>query len=135
MHEKKLKHLEFIQNTITRMAGNLFYLRGWVITLIVGMLALFSQIEDSSLIIVFLIFVIVIFWMYDGYFLSLERMYRDLYDKIRLKDEEKIDFSMNISEYKKLKKNSIVYCIFSKTLLFFYIPLLIISLYIIFNTK
>ena len=136
MHEKKLKHLEFIQNTITRMAGNLFYLRGWVITLIVGMLALFSQIEDSKLIIIFLIFVIAIFWMYDGYFLSLERMYRDLYDKIRLiKDEEKIDFSMNISEYKKLKKNSMIYCIFSKTLFFFYMPLLIISLYIIFNTK
>ncbi len=32
--ENKRKHLEFIQAIISRMAGNLFFLRGWTITLI-----------------------------------------------------------------------------------------------------
>lgn len=133
MPDKKLKHLEFIQNTISRMAGNLFYLRGWVITLIAGILVLFYQINSSPLPVIFLVFVIILFWMYDGYFLSLEKMYRDLYDKVRIMDEEKIDFSMEIKEFKRYKKNSIVFCIFSKTLIFFYSPLLIFALYIIFK--
>ena len=38
--EKKLKHLEFIQNAINRMASNSFIIKGWCITLIVGLFAL-----------------------------------------------------------------------------------------------
>lgn len=135
MSEKKLKHLEFIQNVITRMAGNLFYLRGWVITLIAGLIVLFSQIESTKFPIIFFILIMIIFWMYDGYFLSLERLYKDLYDKVRFLNEEEINFSMSIDEFKKYKKNNIVFCVFSKTLLFFYGPLLIASLYIIFSIK
>ncbi len=30
--ENKRKHLEFIQAIISRMASNLFFLRGWTIT-------------------------------------------------------------------------------------------------------
>lgn len=132
MNDKKLKHLEFIQGVISRMAGNLFYLRGWVVTLIAGILVLLTQIQGSKSPLIFLASALVIFWLYDAYFLALERMYRDLYDKVRLLEEEKIDFSMNISEFKKFKKNSIVFCLFSKTLSFFYGPLLAWSLYLIF---
>ncbi len=135
MSEKKLKHLEFIQGVISRMAGNLFYLRGWVITLMAGILVLLTQVTVGKLPVIFLTMIILIFWIYDGYFLSLERMHRDLYDKVRNLEEEKIDFSMSVSEFKKLKKNSIIFCIFSKTLLFFYAPLLISALYVIFSIK
>lgn len=135
MEEKKLKHLEFIQGVITRMAGNLFYLRGWVITLVAGLLVLLTKIEDGKLPIIFLTVLILIFWIYDGYFLSLERMYRDLYNKVRFLKEKDIDFSMDISEFKKLKKNSIIYCIFSPTLRYFYFVLLIAALYVIFFLK
>jgi len=38
--EKKLKHLEFIQQAINRMASNLFLLKGWTVTLIAAMFAL-----------------------------------------------------------------------------------------------
>ena len=41
--ENKRKHLEFIQAIISRMASNLFFLRGWTITLIGALLALFSK--------------------------------------------------------------------------------------------
>lgn len=135
MSELRLKHLEFIQGTIARMAGNLFYLRGWVVTLIAGILVLLTQAQSGNLPIIFLMFVMVIFWVYDGYFLSQEKMYRDLYDKVRILDEDKIDFSMNVDEFKKYKKNSIIFCIFSKTLLFFYGPLLISALYVVFYKK
>jgi hypothetical protein len=135
MSEKKLKHLEFIQGVISRMAGNLFYLRGWVITLIAGILVLLTQVAVGKLPVIFLTMIILIFWIYDGYFLSLERMHRDLYGKVRNLEEEKIDFSMSVNEFRKFKKNSIIFCIFSKTLLFFYAPLLISALYVIFYIK
>ena len=34
MNENKLKHLEFIQNIITRMNSNSFVIKGWSITLV-----------------------------------------------------------------------------------------------------
>jgi hypothetical protein len=38
--EAKLKHLEFIQNTISRMAHNSFLLKGWAITMLGALLGL-----------------------------------------------------------------------------------------------
>jgi hypothetical protein len=43
MEEKKLKHLEFIQGVISRMASNLFLLKGWTITLIAALFALAAK--------------------------------------------------------------------------------------------
>lgn len=37
----------------------------------------------------------IIFWGLDGYFLSLERIYRKHYERVRKKNPEDIDFSMN----------------------------------------
>lgn len=135
MNENKLKHLELIQGVITRMAGNLFYLRGWVITLVAGVLALLSQINGDVVPFLLLILVMVISWIYDGYFLALERMYRDLYNKVRKLKEEEVDFSMDVSEFKKYKKNSIFFCMFSSTLFFFYAPLIISAVYLIFKAN
>lgn len=135
MDEKKLKHLEFIQQVISRMASNLFYLRGWIITLIAGILVLLTQKDAGLFPFIFLILVIIIFWGYDAYFLALERKYRDLYDEVRKMEEDKIDFSMNIGKFNVLKKNSMIFCAFSNTLLFFYCPLLLSVLYVIFFLK
>ena len=100
--ENKRKHLEFIQAIISRMAGNLFFLRGWTITLIGALLALFSKGNNSNYIIYFLIVLTLVFWILDGYFLSQERLFRDLYNHVRKLKEEEIDFSMDTREYQKL---------------------------------
>lgn len=135
MNDNKLKHLEFIQGNISRMGGNLFYLRGWVITLIAGVLVLLTQIENGRLPIIFLAFMTLLFWAYDGYFLSLERKYRKLYNKVRMMKEEDIDFSMSIRDFDKDWDSSMLSCIFSPTLRYFYIPLLLAILYVIFFIK
>lgn len=135
-NEKKIAHLGFIQNIISRMGGNLFYLRGWVITLIAGILVLLAKFDGQKLPIFFLAAIIVIFWCYDGYFLALERRYRDLYDEIRKKKESKINFSMKLSKViLERKKNSIIFCMFSPTLRYFYGFLLLAILYVIFFVK
>ncbi len=133
--KNKRKHLEFIQNIISRMAGNLFFLRGWTITLIGALLALFSKNNSPDYVFYFLIVVVLIFWILDGYFLSQERSYRDLYNHVRKLKEEEIDFSMDISEYQKYKKNTLIYSMFSLTLLIFYLPLVGAAIYILFKLK
>ena len=133
--ENKRKHLEFIQNIISRMAGNLFFLRGWTITLIAALLALFVKGNNSNYIIYFLIVLTLVFWILDGYFLSQERLYRDLYNHVRQLKEEKIDFSMDTSEYKKYKRNTLIYSMFSSTLLVFYLPLIGIAIIIVYLIK
>lgn len=40
--EKKLTHLEMIQAVITRMAGNSFARKGWAVTLVAGLFALYK---------------------------------------------------------------------------------------------
>ncbi|EKE19667.1 MAG: hypothetical protein ACD_8C00124G0016 [uncultured bacterium] len=124
-NEKRLKHLELIQGVITRMSGNLFTLRGWMITLVVGLSVAFLEVGRNELQVI-LVLVVLIFWIHDAYFLSLERSYRCLYDKVRKLKEDDIDFSMNTDEFNSLRKTSICYCMFSNTLAYFYIPTLII---------
>ena len=126
----KLKHLEFIQIVINRMASNLFFLRGWTITLIAALLVLFVKDANSNYIIYFLLVLVLVFWILDGYFLSQERLFRALYNHVRKLDEKEIDFSMNTNKYKRDKKNTWVHAMFSSTLLVFYLPLVGVALLI-----
>jgi len=96
--EKKFKHLEFIQAIITRMANNSFMLKGWSVVLVSALFALSAK--DRSLYFIYLAyFPAIAFWILDGYFLWQERLFRALYDGVRVKEEEAIDFSMNITPY------------------------------------
>ena len=129
--ENKRKHLEFIQGTINRMAGNLFFLRGWTITLIAALFAFF--VKDANTDFIFVVYLpVIIFWILDGYFLSQERLFRTLYNHVRKLDEKEIDFSMNTSEYNEDKRNSWLRSMFSSTLLFFYLPLVGVMLLVIY---
>lgn len=127
--ENKLKHLEFIQGAINRMAGNLFFLRGWTITLITGIFALSASSANQGYVFI-AYFLIFIFWILDGYFLSQERLFRALFDHVRTINEKDIDFSMRTDDFKKDPKNNWFYAIFSPTLLVFYLSLLGVTIFI-----
>jgi hypothetical protein len=125
MEENKLKHLEFIQSAITRMAQNSFLLKGWTVTLVAGLLA-FANIKEMDFKFIILAYIpAVFFWLLDGYYLRQERLFRKLYDEIRLKNPQDIDFSMNTSNFKK-DVDEWIYVCFSTTLTLFYIPILIV---------
>ncbi len=126
--ENKRKHLEFIQGVISRMGGNLFFLRGWTITLIAALLTIYISGTNFDYAIYFLLILILVFWILDGYFLSQERLFRALYNHVRKLSEKEIDFSMDTSEHNKHKDNTLVYAMFSSTLLIFYLPLLVVAL-------
>ena len=118
----KIAHLQMIQGVVDRMGGNLFYLKGWAITLLAALFAISTSKtlplgKWSAILIVVLL---LLFWVFDGYFLSLERCFRDLYDKVRKMDEEDIDFSMNIGEFIRLRSRSPLTTMFRPTLIGFY---------------
>ncbi|MCK4664009.1 MAG: hypothetical protein KAT68_14165 [Bacteroidales bacterium] len=122
--ENKRKHLEFIQGVINRMARCSFLIKGWCITLVAALVALAAK-EDKSELLIVTIIPILIFWTLDGFFLYQERLYRSLYDEVRIKKEEKIDYSMNTSSFVSGKKTW--FCsIFSKTLNLLYISLILL---------
>lgn len=129
-HDSKIKHLEFIQAIINRLAGNSFWVKGWTLTLVAGLLAIATKSINTKLRVVAYIPVI-FFWVLDGYFLWQERLFRSLYNEVRVKKEEQIDFSMDIKEFRN-RKNSWLGGIFSKPLFIFYAPLIGIMIVIIY---
>lgn len=95
--DRKLKHLEFIQGVINRLSTNSFLLKGWSVVLVSALFALSAN--NSNVRFVMLAYIpAIIFWGLDGYFLMLERIYRKHYERVRMKHEEDIDFSMDTSD-------------------------------------
>jgi len=131
MAENKIKHLEFIQSTIIRMANNSFLLKGWTISIIIGVFALSKESFINSFNIFITILPIIVFWVLDGYFLFQERLYRSLYSKVSKTEEVDIDFSMNAYIFVDDIKNNKLSSMFSETLNIFYISLLVITLFLI----
>jgi hypothetical protein len=117
MNEKKIKHLELIQAIINRLANSSFLIKGWCVTLVAAILALANKDMNRGFIVIVLV-PIVLFWCLDAYFLNLEKLFRELYNKVRVKNEEDIDFSMNASKSNSFKK--FFKTVFSVTLLTFY---------------
>ena len=116
--EKKLKHLEFIQNVITRMNSNSFLIKGWTITLVSALFALAAK--DSNLKFVMVSYIAIpVFWILDGFFIAVEKRYRELYNEVAGKDEANIDFKMDASKFNK-DDATWLSGIFSKTLIPFY---------------
>lgn len=82
MSSEQIKHLEFIQGSITRLAGNSFLLKGWSVTLAIALLGLAAKDSNPKFALLALIPPIY-FWALDAYYLRQERLFRKLYDQIR----------------------------------------------------
>ena len=117
--EQKLKHLEFIQGVINRLASDSFRLKGWSVVLVAALLVLLARegrIDLASIGLAPVLF----FWGLDGYFLWQERLFRALYDHVRLLNEDDIDFSMDIRPFKTDRARTWLGATLSRTLIGFY---------------
>jgi len=103
MEPDKLKHLEFIQNVITRMNTNSFQIKGWAITIVSATLALYASTKNECFILVG-IFPSLIFWFLDANYLTQERRFRSLYTDVagitKYHSDLKL-FTMDIEPYKE----------------------------------
>ena len=126
MEPDKLKHLEFIQNVITRMNTNSFQIKGWAITIVSASLALYAATKNECFILVG-VFPSLIFWFLDAYYLTQERKFRGLYNDVAGVSAKPVDlkpFAMRPDLYVDGKYR---YCkvFWSKTIWKLYLPVII----------
>ena len=117
--DKKIKHLEFIQGVINRLASDSFRMKGWCVVLVAALFILLAREGRIEFMVVAPILVLVL-WGLDGYFLRQERRYRDLYDHVRSLKEDQIDFSMDANPSKTGRPQTWLSATFSCTLAPFY---------------
>jgi hypothetical protein len=125
-----IKHLEFIQITIVRMAANSFVIKGWAVTLVAGILAFTSGDSDPRAASIALIPTLM-FWGLDGYYLRTERLFRSLYDKVRQGEQKEtdVDFALDPSRVQG-DVEPWWRITLSKTLVPFYIVLTLVVLFV-----
>ena len=116
--DRKLKHLEFIQGSVNRLSTNSFLLKGWGVVLVSALFILSGKEHDTKFAWLAL-FSTLIFWGLDGYFLWQERLYRRLYDRVRQKEPDEIDFSMDTRDFLD-DVGGWLRAVFSKTLIPFH---------------
>ena len=112
MSNEKIKHLELIQAIITRMNQNSFQIKGWMLTIVSALLALFAS-SNNGIYISIGIIPVTIFWFLDAFYLQQERKFRGVYNDVAgitdERDRKEIkDFEMPIQKYQCGK-----YCYFN----------------------
>lgn len=111
--DNQIKHLEFIQSNIARMNQCSFQAKGWMVTIVAALLALYAGSIDSTTgngknVFVFIaIAPAVIFWFLDSYYLQQERRFRGIYNDIINPQQVKQiqQFEMPLMNYKGQKFN------------------------------
>lgn len=131
--ENKYQHLGFIEAVIARMNSNSFLIKGWTVTIIAALFALAANGANHSYVLIAYV-PLVAFWILDGFFLSKDRQYVQLYEKVRKMDEATIDYSMNTKEF-NTGRNTWLRSIFSKTFVPFYGVLVLLCLVVMFKLK
>lgn len=123
------KEIDLIQSCINRMSNNSFMLKGWLISLIVVVIALSPEEINGFLIILATLLITLSFWYLDAFFLRTEKLYRKLYNwtlQERPKGNNEKLYDLNPHRFDN-DVESTIKVMFSKTLFWFYcIPLFII---------
>ena len=90
------RHLEMIQRVIDRMAQNSFYLKGWSITIVAAVFVLVARTNNYGWLWIALL-PCLSFWWLDSFFLRYERLYKDLFNEVRLGKDNNGPYSMDIT--------------------------------------
>ena len=136
-NETSIAHMLMIQGVITRLETNCFTLKALAMTLAAAVLAFTGTVEKPNWIYPFAgCFPVFIFWIMDANYLRLGRLFRRLFNSVRLGEIDE-PFSMKIKPYIK-KEQSVIRIAFSWSVCWFYLSIIValstISLYF-FNCK
>ncbi len=80
--DSQIKHLEMIQAVVARLGNNAFLIKGWAITVAGAFLAFAVNREKYGLALAALAPTL-LFWLLDASFLRNERLFRNLFDRVR----------------------------------------------------
>ena len=118
--EKVLEHLKMTQAIIDRLNRNSFWVKTLSVALIISAMVLVAIQGEKYPIVFFMPITLVLgFWILDGYYLWQERLFREVYNDIRVQSDT--DFEMNPMKHKNKPECSWLSAIFSPTLIIFYL--------------
>jgi hypothetical protein len=89
----QIKHLEMIQAVIARLGNDGFLVKGWTVTVVGAFLGFAVNDSDATLALASVV-PAVAFWSLDTYFLRSERLFRELYERVRSGEHDGEAFSM-----------------------------------------
>ena len=95
------KEIDLIQNCITRMSQNSFNVKGWLIALLVAVIALLPETIDIVALCFMIVGITLVFWFLDGFFLKIETLYRWKYNWVISKRLKTDDFFYNLNPHNK----------------------------------
>ena len=131
MDQTTLTHLEFIQSNISRMNQCSFMIKGWTITIISALLALFAASKGNgqtgNTVYIFVAIVpTFIFWYLDSYYLQQERIFRGIYNAVINPSDSIVIEELALPMHKfKGGKYAIFNVMFSQTEAFLYLSAII----------
>lgn len=102
--EAKIRHLEMIQDSVTREANNSLRVEGFTMLMLIGTVALllWDSARTDTIPFVFgivLILIVAFLFLLDFYFIRQSGLFKILYNQARTLPEDEIDFSMEIEKY------------------------------------
>ena len=134
-----LKEIDLIQSRIDKIEKTSFIIKGWTVTLITAVLALLPETIDKLIIGLIAGSATLAFWYLDAFYLKVDKSYRLKYNWVvenRMNDSSHCFelFPYNANTFLDLNdpyKNSvpgIPALMFSRTLLVFYLPIIILTI-------
>ena len=91
--DDKIKHLQMIQDVVKRMADTSAAMKRYALVAFAATAAMARALDKPSVLLVAGVLVLV-FWILDAQYLRQEKWFRAMYDDVRGKDEENIDFDL-----------------------------------------
>src|SRR6266545_1540679 len=127
--DAQVKHLEFVQAVIARLANDSFLMKGWALT-VAGIILGFAADNLSWRMAAAAFLPVAAFWGLDAYFLRQERLFRRLYDAVRRSDPRVEPFCMDTQDHAG-EVGSWRATVVSRTLLPFYGVVLLLGVVLI----
>lgn len=127
MDTDTIKHLDYVQCTISRMSDTSFKIKGLAITIASAFIGIYVKTGNFNFLCV-LIFPLILFWILDSYYLQQERKFRAIYDILIDKDHH---FDLKIHKFDipldkiKGRKYNLFSAIISKTEVWFYLGMIL----------
>lgn len=125
MTPETLKHLDYIQQTISRMVTLSFQIKAWNIALVTAVLA-FAAGDKNPVFLWVAYLPSLMLWGLDTFYLRQEWLYRALYNDVRQPDSKIDPFSMNTDAYKRQDEMQFATVFRSPTLKYFHGTILLV---------
>jgi hypothetical protein len=89
--DRRIKHMEMIQAVISRLGNDSFLIKGWAVTVAAAFLG-FAVTQDKWQLALASIGPTLLFWFLDSTYLRNERLFRDLFNRVRKDDKVELFF-------------------------------------------